>query len=71
MLQHHWAYDNAALVQQAISSMFHDELIELIAETLKAVRRIDYSMVIHGVGFDEISHMGSAIIVEVSLDEIE
>ena len=32
---------------------------------------MDYSMVIHGVGFDEISHMGSAIIVEVSLDEIE
>jgi anthranilate phosphoribosyltransferase len=39
--------------------------MELVAETLKMVGRVDHVCVIHGGGLDEISPMGPAKIIEV------
>ena len=56
---------NAAAAQRAVIGVFHEDLLELMAETLKEVGRVDHAVVIHGVGLDEISPMGPATIVEV------
>lgn len=56
---------NAASAQRAVIGVFHEELLELVAETLKEVGRVDHAVVIHGVGLDEISPMGPATIVEI------
>ena len=56
---------NAASAQRAVIGVFHEELLELMAETLKEVGRVDHAVVIHGVGLDEISPMGPATIVEI------
>ena len=56
---------NAASAQRAVIGVFHEELLELMADTLKEVGRVDHAVVIHGVGLDEISPMGPATIVEV------
>jgi anthranilate phosphoribosyltransferase len=61
---------NAAGAQHAVIGVFHEELLELMAETLKEVGRVDHAVVIHGVGLDEISPMGPATIVEVSKDKV-
>jgi anthranilate phosphoribosyltransferase len=57
---------NAAAAQRVVIGVFHEELLELMAETLKEVGRVDHAVVIHGVGLDEISPLGPATIVEVS-----
>ncbi|KAL9181152.1 hypothetical protein ACHAXT_009957 [Thalassiosira profunda] len=56
---------NAASAQRAVIGVFHEELLELMAETLKEVGRVDHAVVIHGVGLDEISPLGPATIVEI------
>ncbi len=56
---------NAASAQRAVIGVFHEELLELMAATLKEVGRVDHAVVIHGVGLDEISPMGPASIVEI------
>lgn len=56
---------NAASAQRAVIGVFHEDLLELMAETLKEVGRVDHAVVIHGVGLDEISPMGPATIVEI------
>jgi anthranilate phosphoribosyltransferase len=58
---------NAAAAQRVVIGVFQEELLELMAETLKEVGRVDHAVVIHGVGLDEISPLGPATIVEVSL----
>mmetsp|Transcript_23227 Transcript_23227/g.35613 ORF Transcript_23227/g.35613 Transcript_23227/m.35613 type:complete len:357 (-) Transcript_23227:83-1153(-) len=56
---------NAASAQHAVIGVFHEELLELMADTLKEVGRVDHAVVIHGVGLDEISPLGPATIVEI------
>eukprot|EP00578_Thalassiosira_sp_NH16_P014248 CAMPEP_0181110734 /NCGR_PEP_ID=MMETSP1071-20121207/18877_1 /TAXON_ID=35127 /ORGANISM="Thalassiosira sp., Strain NH16" /LENGTH=356 /DNA_ID=CAMNT_0023194535 /DNA_START=78 /DNA_END=1148 /DNA_ORIENTATION=+ len=56
---------NAASAQRAVIGVFEAELLELMAETLKEVARVDHAVIIHGVGLDEISPMGPATIVEI------
>mmetsp|Transcript_5175 Transcript_5175/g.7781 ORF Transcript_5175/g.7781 Transcript_5175/m.7781 type:complete len:299 (+) Transcript_5175:3-899(+) len=56
---------NAAAAQRAVIGVFHEELLVLMADTLKEVGRVDHAVVIHGVGLDEISPMGPATIVEI------
>jgi len=56
---------NAASAQRAVIGVFHEELLELMAETLKEVGRVYHAVIIHGVGLDEISPMGPATIVEI------
>jgi anthranilate phosphoribosyltransferase len=56
---------NAASAQRAVIGVFHEELLELMADTLKEVGRVDHAVVIHGVGLDEISPLGPATIVEI------
>eukprot|EP00569_Conticribra_weissflogii_P016323 CAMPEP_0171396750 /NCGR_PEP_ID=MMETSP0880-20121228/4800_1 /TAXON_ID=67004 /ORGANISM="Thalassiosira weissflogii, Strain CCMP1336" /LENGTH=357 /DNA_ID=CAMNT_0011910447 /DNA_START=16 /DNA_END=1089 /DNA_ORIENTATION=- len=56
---------NAAAAQRAVIGVFHEELLELMAETLKEVGRVDHAVIIHGVGLDEISPLGPATIVEI------
>lgn len=56
---------NAAAAQRAVIGVFHEELLELMADTMKEVGRVDHAVVIHGVGLDEISPMGPATIVEI------
>mmetsp|Transcript_3624 Transcript_3624/g.7565 ORF Transcript_3624/g.7565 Transcript_3624/m.7565 type:complete len:357 (+) Transcript_3624:217-1287(+) len=56
---------NAASAQRAVIGVFHEELLELMADTLKEVGRVDHAVVIHGVGLDEISPMGPATLVEI------
>ena len=57
---------NAASAQRVVLGVFHEELLELMANTLEEVGRVDHAVVIHGVGLDEISPLGPATIVEVS-----
>jgi anthranilate phosphoribosyltransferase len=56
---------NAASAQRAVIGVFQEDLMELVAETLKMVGRVDHVCVIHGGGLDEISPMGPAKIIEV------
>ncbi|KAL7447266.1 hypothetical protein ACHAXM_011050 [Skeletonema potamos] len=56
---------NAASAQRAVIGVFHEELLELMAATLREVGRVDHAVVIHGVGLDEISPLGPATIVEI------
>jgi len=56
---------NAASAQRAVIGVFHEDLLELMAETLKEVGRVDHAVVIHGVGLDEISPLGAATIIEI------
>jgi len=56
---------NAASAQRAVIGVFDPELLDLMAETLKEVGRVDHAVVIHGVGLDEISPVGPATIVEI------
>ncbi|KAL3796400.1 hypothetical protein HJC23_004197 [Cyclotella cryptica] len=56
---------NAAAAQRVVIGVFQEELLELMAETLKEVGRVDHAVVIHGVGLDEISPLGPATIVEI------
>lgn len=57
---------NAASAQRAVIGVFDEDLLMLMAETLKEVGRVDHAVVIHGSGLDEISPLGPASIVEVS-----
>ena len=56
---------NAASAQRAVIGVFHEDLLDLMASTLKEVGRVDHAVVIHGVGLDEISPLGPATIVEI------
>jgi anthranilate phosphoribosyltransferase len=58
---------NAAGAQHAVIGVFHPELMPLMAGALKQVARVDHAVIIHGVGLDEISPLGPANILEVSL----
>lgn len=58
---------NAAGAQRAVIGVFHPELMPLMAGALKEVGRIDHAVVVHGVGLDEISPLGPAEILEVSV----
>jgi len=57
---------NAASAQHAVIGVFHENLLELMANALKEVGRVDHAVVIHGCGLDEISPLGPSTIVEVS-----
>lgn len=61
---------NAAGAQRAVIGVFHPELMPLMAGALKEVGRIDHAVVVHGVGLDEISPLGPAEILEVSIAAI-
>ncbi len=56
---------NAASAQRAVIGVFQEDLMELVAETLKVVGKVDHVAVIHGGGLDEISPLGPAKIIEV------
>jgi anthranilate phosphoribosyltransferase len=56
---------NAARAQRAVIGVFHEELVPLVASTLKEVGLVDHVVVIHGVGLDEITGLGPATIVEI------
>ena len=56
---------NAASAQRAVIGVFQEDLMELVAETLKVVGKVDHVAVIHGGGLDEISPVGPATIIEV------
>jgi anthranilate phosphoribosyltransferase len=56
---------NAASAQRAVIGVFHEDLLDLMASTLKEVGSVDHAVVIHGVGLDEISPLGPATIVEI------
>jgi len=56
---------NAAGAQRAVIGVFHEELLPLMAGALKQVGRVDHAVVIHGVGLDEISPLGPAIMIEI------
>jgi len=58
---------NAAGAQRAVIGVFHPELLPLMAGALKEVGKVDHAVVIHGVGLDEISPLGPATILEVSI----
>ncbi len=61
---------NAASAQRAVIGVFDEDLLMLMAETLKEVGRVDHAVVIHGSGLDEISPLGPASIVEVRAKKI-
>lgn len=61
---------NAAGAQHAVIGVFHTELLPLMAGALKEVGKVDHAVVIHGVGLDEISPLGPATILEVSIDDV-
>jgi len=56
---------NPAGAQRAVIGVFHPELLQLVADTMCQVGRIDHAVVIHGCGLDEISPLGPSRIVEV------
>jgi len=56
---------NAAGAQRAVIGVFHEYLLPLMAGALKQVGRVDHAVVIHGVGLDEISPLGTATILEI------
>ena len=56
---------NAASAQRAVIGVFQEDLMELVAETLIMVGKVDHAAVIHGGGLDEISPLGPATIIEV------
>ena len=58
---------NAAGAQHAVIGVFQPELLPLMAGALKQVGRVEHAVVIHGVGLDEISPLGPATIMEVSM----
>lgn len=58
---------NAAGAQHAVIGVFHPELLSLVAGALQEVGRVEHAVVIHGVGLDEISPLGPATILEVSI----
>ena len=61
---------NAASAQRAVIGVFQEDLMELVAETLKFVGKVDHVAVIHGGGLDEISPLGPATIIEVRRNKI-
>ena len=56
---------NPAGAQRAVIGVFQEELVPLLASSLREIGRVDHAMVIHGVGLDEISPLGPATIVEI------
>ena len=58
---------NAAGAQHAVIGVFQPELLPLMAGALKQVGRVEHAVIIHGVGLDEISPLGPATIMEVSM----
>ena len=56
---------NAARAQRAVIGVFHEDLVPLVAATLKEVAIVDHVVVIHGVGLDEISPLGPATVLEI------
>jgi anthranilate phosphoribosyltransferase len=58
---------NAAGAQHAVIGVFQPELLPLMAGALKQVGRVEHAVIIHGVGLDEISPLGPATIMEVSV----
>lgn len=56
---------NAASAQHAVIGVFHEDLMPLMAETLKKVGRVDHAVIIHGCGLDEISPLGPSKILEI------
>lgn len=58
---------NAAGAQHAVIGVFLPELMPLMAGALQQVGRVEHAVIIHGVGLDEISPLGPATILEVSL----
>ena len=56
---------NAASAQRAVIGVFHEDLMPLMAETLKKVGRVDHAVIIHGCGLDEISPLGPSKILEI------
>ena len=49
---------NAAQAQHAVIGVFDGGLMELMADSLVEVGRVDHAVVIHGCGLDEISPLG-------------
>jgi len=56
---------NAAKAQRAVIGVFQEPLVSLVAATLKEVAVVDHAVIIHGVGLDEISPLGTATILEI------
>lgn len=56
---------NAASAQYAVIGVFDSNLMSLMANALKEVNNVEHVVIIHGVGLDEISPLGSATILEI------
>jgi len=56
---------NAAAAQHAVFGVFHPYLLELMAEALQQVGRVEHAVILHGVGLDEISPLGAATVLEI------
>lgn len=56
---------NAARAQHVVIGVFQEELVPLMAASLKEVGNVEHGVVIHGVGLDEISPLGPCTICEI------
>lgn len=56
---------NAAGAQHVVIGVFHEELVELMANALMEVGNIEHGVVIHGCGLDEISPLGKSSVLEI------
>lgn len=56
---------NAASAQHVLIGVFEERLVKLMAESLKAIGKVEHGVVVWGVGLDEISPLGAATILEI------
>jgi anthranilate phosphoribosyltransferase len=56
---------NAAGAQHVVIGVFHEELVELMANSLMEVGNIEHGVVVHGCGLDEISPLGKSSVLEI------
>lgn len=56
---------NAAGAQHVVIGVFQEELLDIMANALCEIGKVEHGVVIHGVGLDEISPLGPSSIVEI------
>lgn len=56
---------NAAGAQHVVIGVFTEDLLDLMADSLMEIGRVEHGVVVYGVGLDEISPLGPATILEI------
>jgi anthranilate phosphoribosyltransferase len=56
---------NPAGAQHVVIGVFHPELLQLVAQALVEIGKVEHAVVIHGCGLDEISPLGPSRVVEI------